>query len=370
MQKIISFSLVLTFCVMAYGQTTTQDQTIDKDAATLFLGNGGDTGPHGIVFDDDGGSPLLKLVYRTSLDQLRIEPGNNSNSIFSIDAGTKNSYFSGNIGIGNQSPNSSNYTVGHILTIGENNPGIIELSSNLNSNTIGRIDFYGNGVSKKLASITAFKSSTDDGQLRFYTQPTNGTIQEVMRLDKDGKLGIGTTSPRSTLDVFGNTGLTISDEQGSEFWSEQVVGAGDLHFYDNAVSGIGNEVKVTFQNGTGNVGIGTVNPQSKLAVEGQIRATEVKILADINVPDYVFEPDYELRTLKETKEYITENKHLPEIPSASKIEENGIDLGDMNMRLLKKIEELTLYQIELMEQLEQQNAELQHVKKELQELKK
>ncbi|WP_052444844.1 hypothetical protein [Flammeovirga sp. OC4] len=118
-----------------------------------------------------------------------------------------------------------------------------------------------------------------------------------------------------------------------------------------------------------NVGIGTDNPKSKLAVNGQIRATEVKVLADLSVPDYVFESGYELRTLKETKKYISENKHLPEIPSANEIAKNGIDLGDMNMRLLKKIEELTLYQIELIEQLEQQNAELQIIKKELQEMK-
>lgn len=52
----------------------------------------------------------------------------------------------------------------------------------------------------------------------------------------------------------------------------------------------------------GDIGIGTTDPQSKLAIDGQIRATEVKVLADISVPDYVFEPDYELRTLKETKD--------------------------------------------------------------------
>ncbi|MBV6645195.1 MAG: hypothetical protein KI790_07085 [Cyclobacteriaceae bacterium] len=107
-------------------------------------------------------------------------------------------------------------------------------------------------------------------------------------------------------------------------------------------------------------------------MNGQIRATEVKVLANITVPDYVFESDYELRTLKETKKYITKNKHLPEIPSASEIGENGIDLGDMNMRLLKKIEELTLYQIELLERLEQlesKNMEIEDLKKEIELLK-
>lgn len=123
-----------------------------------------------------------------------------------------------------------------------------------------------------------------------------------------------------------------------------------------------------FINTAGHVGIGTVDPQSKLAVNGQIRATEVKVLALIDVPDYVFAEDYELRTLKETKEYITENKHLPEIPSAAEIGENGIDLGDMNMRLLKKIEELTLYQIELMERLESVEETNKKMEKKLQEL--
>ncbi|MBV6646335.1 MAG: hypothetical protein KI790_12845 [Cyclobacteriaceae bacterium] len=123
---------------------------------------------------------------------------------------------------------------------------------------------------------------------------------------------------------------------------------------------INNNTKMIITSG-GNVGIGTTSVQSKLAVNGQIRATEVKVLADISVPDYVFEPDYELRTLKETKEYITENKHLPEIPSASEIEANGVDLGDMNMRLLKKIEELTLYIIEQNERLEKAEEKIQQL---------
>ncbi len=100
------------------------------------------------------------------------------------------------------------------------------------------------------------------------------------------------------------------------------------------------------------VGIGTSDPQSKLAVEGTIRAKEIKVMEVIGAPDYVFEADYKLRTLEATKAYIEENKHLPEIPSAAEMEANGIDLGDMNMRLLKKIEELTLYQIELLERIE------------------
>ena len=100
----------------------------------------------------------------------------------------------------------------------------------------------------------------------------------------------------------------------------------------------------------------------ELVIDGKIRSEEVKVEI-INGPDYVFDPDYKLRTLKETKEYITENKHLPEIPTAKEMEANGVDIGNMNMLLLKKIEELTLYQIELLERLEKAELKIQELEK-------
>lgn len=98
-----------------------------------------------------------------------------------------------------------------------------------------------------------------------------------------------------------------------------------------------------FQN-DGNVGIGTDNPDSKLVVNGKIRSEEIKVEI-VNGPDYVFETNYKLPTLRQIKKYINANKHLPEIPPAKEMEANGVDLGEMNMKLLKKIEELTLYHI-------------------------
>ena len=97
----------------------------------------------------------------------------------------------------------------------------------------------------------------------------------------------------------------------------------------------------------GNVGIGTTQPDAKLAVSGQVHAQEVKVSVTVPGPDYVFEKDYKLTSLEEIKSYIDQNKHLPEVPSAKEMEKNGIQLGEMNMLLLKKIEELTLYVIEL-----------------------
>jgi hypothetical protein len=97
---------------------------------------------------------------------------------------------------------------------------------------------------------------------------------------------------------------------------------------------------------SGNVGIGITDPGSfKLAVNGKTWSTEVQV-AVTRPPDYVFEPTYNLKPLAEIETYIKENKHLPEVPSAKEMEENGVQLGEMNMLLLRKIEELTLHLID------------------------
>lgn len=102
----------------------------------------------------------------------------------------------------------------------------------------------------------------------------------------------------------------------------------------------------------GNVGVGTDNPDSKLSVKGHIHAQEVNV--DLNgavAPDYVFDPRYTLPSLKEIKSYIEEHRHLPEIPSAKVMETSGLNLGEMNLLLLKKVEELTLHIIEQEERI-------------------
>jgi hypothetical protein len=98
---------------------------------------------------------------------------------------------------------------------------------------------------------------------------------------------------------------------------------------------------------SGNVGIGTTNPNQKLTVNGTIYGKEVKVDLSVPGPDYVFEKEYPLQSLEEIKAYIEQNKHLPEVPSAKEMEANGINLGEMNMLLLKKIEELTLHSIQM-----------------------
>lgn len=96
----------------------------------------------------------------------------------------------------------------------------------------------------------------------------------------------------------------------------------------------------------GNLGIGTTMPKERLSVNGKIRAHEIKV-ETANWPDYVFEDDYKLMSLAELEKYIKTNKHLPEIPTAIEVKQNGIELGEMNRLLLKKIEELTLHLIDM-----------------------
>lgn len=109
----------------------------------------------------------------------------------------------------------------------------------------------------------------------------------------------------------------------------------------------------------GNIGIGTVSPNGyKLAVQGNVHAQEVVV--DINNwPDYVFKKDYTLTPLADLKAYINQNQHLPEIPSEKEITEQGLNLGEMNKLLIKKIEELTLYLIEKDKQLSELNDKRQ-----------
>ncbi len=93
------------------------------------------------------------------------------------------------------------------------------------------------------------------------------------------------------------------------------------------------------------VGIGTATPDEMLTVNGTIHAKEVRVDMNVPGPDYVFEEGYDLLSLSEIEAYINANNHLPEIPTAAEIEANGLQLGEMNMLLLKKIEELTLHTI-------------------------
>ena len=119
----------------------------------------------------------------------------------------------------------------------------------------------------------------------------------------------------------------------------------------------------------GNVGIGTTSPQSKLAVNGTITTKEVKV-TESGWSDFVFEDNYSLPNINQVESYIKENKHLPDIPSAMQVEEEGLSMAEMMKKQMQKIEELTLYVIEQNKRLENQNMELAAQNKKIVQLEK
>jgi hypothetical protein len=119
------------------------------------------------------------------------------------------------------------------------------------------------------------------------------------------------------------------------------------------------------QIGVGQPKVGGLASNAMLSVDGLILAKEVKIAVSTTShwADYVFEKSYKLRSLTDLENYISNNKHLPEVPSANEIVDNGLNVVEFNALLLKKIEELTLYVIELKKQMNTQQKEIQSLKK-------
>ncbi len=125
--------------------------------------------------------------------------------------------------------------------------------------------------------------------------------------------------------------------------------------------------------GDGNIGVGIRTPTSKLHVNGDIKATKLSVAGEVNArsvniainagADFVFKPDYKLRSLSDIESFVKEYHHLPEIPSEREMSENGVNVNEMQIKLLQKIEELTLYVID-------QQKEIKELKQELKEIKK
>jgi hypothetical protein len=190
-----------------------------------------------------------------------------------------------------------------------------------------------------------------------------GGWAEHIRMTDDGSLAIGTSTPRTKLDVWGgNVSVTGADFQGTLVGgAQQGIAYVGCNFLSNGLA----------IRPDGTVGIGTINVGSnKLAVEGTIGARKVVVTATNPFPDYVFNSTYPLTPLDSLAQYILLYHHLPDIPSADSVAKNGINLGDNQEALLKKVEELTLYIIQQNQEKKAQDLKLQAQDDELQLLKK
>ena len=187
------------------------------------------------------------------------------------------------------------------------------------------------------------------------------------------KVGIGTVTPNAKLSVEGGD-LYVGSEDNSNGKRRQIRVYGydnNSQFYGSFHSNFDNNIRtfdvstntatqqikidassnstariLLFPGSSSGVGIGTSSLGThKLAVEGSVGAREIQVEAS-GWSDFVFEKDYELKSLEETEQFILTNKHLPDIPSQKEVEIDGINLGEMDAKLLQKIEELTLHLIQ------------------------
>ena len=222
---------------------------------------------------------------------------------------------------------------------------------------------------------TSFLGTTNAYPLLFRTN----NVDRIC-ISTSGNVGLGTYYPQQMLHVvngnilisrtsenrapgstngsllFGDT-TTTTDPFG-EWGIEYVNGNTEvdgLNFWKPATSSHGSMNYCLFLKDNGNIGVGTNNPQAKLAVNGEVLAKSVRVnTSNTYWPDYVFGDDYNLMSLRELEQYVKAHKHLPGIPSAQEVEEQGdVDLGAMNALLLEKVEELTRYVIDLQNQIDE-----------------
>lgn len=274
----------------------------------------------------------------------------------------------GNVGVGTVTPNAT------LDVLGTNNTTAAAKFINL-----GADPQNSKGILVQAGANTSASFIAD-------FQNYSGASQLYVR--GDGNIGVGTTTPGAKLDVngeinmSGRLGMYINTPSQCFTYDGKTMGHYSLGWLQEStctnsgpsllMSGYGSvklfttgAVRLAINN-QGKVGIGLTTPDATLSaapaeelllVNGTIHAKEVKVQLD-GLADYVFDANYNLKPLNEVEQYIKMNKHLAEMPSASEVSKNGLSMGEMQNKLLQKVEELTLYVIEQQKQIVELKKEL------------
>jgi len=271
----------------------------------------------------------------------------------------------GNVGIGVTDPQ------GVLQVRGTYDNSWIYFSSNAGMNSTKYKPKVGNGLAftwnysgGQEESIINYSGSS---AARLDFTSWDGTNLATEMTLKKGCLGIGTTTPDAKLSVSG-TIKTLSNPAAPwdnlSIWSDgensYIQSNGDengLHIKSNTANKIILESKV-------GIGVSNITTDALLTVNGTIHAKEVKV--DLTgLADFVFDSGYKLMPLHQVESYVKNNSRLPDMPSASEVSKNGLSMGEMQNKLLQKVEELTLYVIELQKTNNQQSSKIEELEKKI-----
>lgn len=212
-----------------------------------------------------------------------------------------------------------------------------------------QMELYQGSVSKGFVTVTG-----DD--FKIGTLASNDVGKAIIRVNggdrltvaPDGNVGIGNNTPLAKLHIASGADASLTTNGFVMLGSET---SGNIVIDNNEIVARNNGAISTLflQNNGGPVQIGsTVAPTGYLlSVAGKAICTELRVQLTGAWPDYVFSDQYQLPSFDHLRQYIHQNKHLPNIPAAKDVEKSGIEVGDMQRRMMEKIEELTLYVLEL-----------------------
>lgn len=343
----------------------------------------------------------------------------------------RNLFINGNVGIGIQEPTERLEIAGNLRVTQKIYADEAEVNAftgnngTINQNFVVGENFTVNGLTGlgitapterlEIAGNIKITENVISNGILAETGEFTSTLAVQENLLVSGNSGFGVDSPTEKLEVAGNIkssgsflGQELEVEKGSFIRDVQIgqslTVAGNADFTGSvgmqSLNISGSLESTSFQAGNGNfsgsfsaagpvaldstvlikgtVGIGTEKTEGyALSVNGKIRAgDDIRVYPSVEWADYVFADSYHLPTLQEVESFLLTNKHLPEIPSATEVKEEGIELGEMDAKLLQKIEELTLYTIAqekvLIQQkqlFEQKDKEIKELRSELEDLK-